>query len=63
MKNILNKGSKMDGTQGVLRTIPTGSTVVSRNLKKESVFIDKDGNFIDPRTKQIIKPVEREQVK
>jgi len=29
--------------------------VIGKNLKKTSVMIDKDGNHIDPVTKQIIK--------
>ena len=35
--------------------LPVGSTIISANLKKKSVMIDKDGNEIDPITKQIIK--------
>lgn len=32
--------------------------VIDPNIKKESVRIDLSGNQIDPRTKQVIKPVE-----
>jgi len=30
--------------------------ILSPNIKKESVRIDSQGNVIDPKTKQIIKP-------
>ncbi len=30
------------------------SVVIAPNLRKESVFLDKFGNVINPRTKQII---------
>ena len=36
-------------------TINGGGTYISPNLIKESVTLDKDGNEIDWRTKQIIK--------
>lgn len=32
-----------------------GKTVIAANLIKESVMLDKFGNEIDPRTKQVIK--------
>jgi hypothetical protein len=35
--------------------------VISSNIKKVSDRLDIDGNVIDPRTKQIIKPVEVEK--
>lgn len=31
------------------------SVVISPNLKKESIMLDRDGNQIDRRTKQVIK--------
>ena len=36
-----------------------GNIVISPNIKKESVRIDINGNEIDPRTKRVIKPVEK----
>lgn len=36
--------------------------VIDPNIKKESVRIDLNGNQIDPRTKQVIKPVEKAYV-
>ena len=36
--------------------------VISPNIKKESVRIDPSGNIINPKTRQIIKPVEPEEV-
>ena len=35
--------------------IPSGSTMISPNLKKQSVVLDRDGNQIDLATKRIIK--------
>ncbi len=37
------------------RKIEQGSTFISPNLKKEIMMLDKYGNEIDPRTRQIIK--------
>lgn len=34
------------------------NTIISSNLKRTSERIDTTGNVINPRTKQIIKPVE-----
>ncbi len=43
------------------RTINTGGNVViASNIKKESVMLDRNGNEIDPRTKQIINNAEKE---
>lgn len=42
-------------SQNTQSKVLSGGTFVSPNLKKTSIFIDKDGNQIDPRTKQIIK--------
>ena len=39
-----------------------GNVIISPNIKKESVRIDPSGNIINPKTKQIIKPVEPEYV-
>ena len=36
--------------------------VIDPNIKKESVRIDLNGNQIDPRTKQVVKPVEQAYV-
>jgi len=33
-----------------------GGVVIASNIKRESEMLDKFGNIIDPRTKQIIKP-------
>jgi len=41
--------------------INKGKTVISPNLKKESVMLDRNGNVIDPRTKQIINKAEEEK--
>lgn len=38
-----------------------GGVVVSQNIKRESVRIDPAGNIVNPRTKQIVTPVEAEQ--
>jgi len=38
-------------------TVKTGKVVISPNLKRETVMLDRNGNEIDPRTKQIIKKV------
>jgi len=38
------------------------TTVISPNLKRESVRIDTQGNEINPRTKQVINPAETEYV-
>ncbi len=50
----------MQNIQAKLKTIKKdvvrGGTFVSANPVKTRVMIDKDGNQIDPRTKQIIKP-------
>lgn len=32
-----------------------GGVIIGRNLRKVSERVDKDGNVIDPRTKQIIR--------
>lgn len=34
------------------------SVIIDPNPKKEREMLDKDGNVIDPRTKQIIKKAE-----
>ena len=39
-----------------------GNVIISPNIRKESVRIDPSGNVINPRTKQIITPVEPEYV-
>ena len=39
------------------RIIGRGNTVISPSPKKEREMLDKEGNIIDPRTKQIIKRV------
>lgn len=49
--NIIKKGLVTEKSSVINR----GSTVISPNIKTERVFLDKDGNEIDPRTKQIIK--------
>lgn len=38
------------------------NTIISPNIKKTSERIDPSGNIINPRTKQIVKPVEPEFV-
>jgi len=38
------------------------TTVISPNIRKESVRIDPDGNVINARTKQVIEPVTPEYV-
>lgn len=37
-----------------------GKVVMGTNIKPERVRIDGNGNVIDPKTKQIIKPAEKE---
>jgi hypothetical protein len=39
-----------------------GNVVISPNIRKEKEYFDSNGNQIDPKTKQIIKPVEVEFV-
>lgn len=41
-------------------TVPQGKVVISPTLKRESEMIDRNGNVIDPRTKQIISKAEKE---
>lgn len=41
-------------------TLKQNNVVISPNLKKESEMIDRNGNVIDPRTKQIISKAEKE---
>lgn len=43
--------------EGIVGNKPSsgGSTVISANPKKEKEMLDKFGNVIDPRTKQVIK--------
>ena len=53
MKIDLNKGNPTFSSKS--GKIATGGTVISQNLKKQSVFVDLDGNQIDPRTKVILK--------
>ncbi len=36
-----------------------GSTFIAPNLVKKTERLDRFGNVIDPRTKQIIKPVDK----
>ena len=38
----------------------SGPVIISPNLKKTSLRIDEFGNQIDPKTKQIIKPKDKE---
>lgn len=38
------------------------NTIISSNLKRTSERIDPAGNVINPRTKQIVKPIEAEYV-
>lgn len=38
-----------------------GRTVIATNIIKESVMLDRFGNEIDPRTKQIIKQAGKEE--
>jgi len=53
----------MQNIQAKLKTIKNnqirGGTFISPNLKKTREMIDKAGNIIDPRTKQIIKPASK----
>lgn len=51
----INIGQKNGGIQSRGGKIPEGGTVISANLKKESKYIDKDGNEIDIVTKKIIR--------
>lgn len=37
-----------------------GGVQISGNIKKESVRIDPSGNIINPRTREVIKPLEPE---
>jgi hypothetical protein len=39
-----------------------GNVVISGNIKRTSERIDPSGNVINPRTRQIIKPVEPEYI-
>jgi hypothetical protein len=39
-----------------------GKVVISANIQKVSERLDIDGNVIDPRTKEIIKPKEPETI-
>jgi len=41
--------------------INKGNTVISSNLVRESEMLDRYGNVINPRTKQIIRKAEKEQ--
>jgi hypothetical protein len=36
--------------------------VVIGQLRKESEMLDRDGNVIDPRTKQVIRPRDNENI-
>jgi hypothetical protein len=54
----INLGQPTKGANGISSRggkIPEGATVISPHLQRQSVFIDKDGNQIDPVTKRIIK--------
>lgn len=42
-------------------TVKSGGVVIAPNLKKETILLDKYGNEIDPRTKQIISKAEKEE--
>ena len=50
--NKPNKPNKASSGEGVSRG---GGVVISQNIQKESERLDKHGNVIDPRTKQVIK--------
>jgi hypothetical protein len=39
-----------------------GKVIIASNIQKVSERLDIDGNVIDPRTKQIIKPREAESI-
>jgi hypothetical protein len=39
-----------------------GKVVIASNIQKESEMLDINGNVIDPRTKEIIKPKEVESI-
>lgn len=39
----------------------TGRTVIAANIIKESVMLDRFGNEIDPKTKQIIRQTGKEE--
>lgn len=53
MKIELNKRPQGENTRE-----GQGRTFISPNLIKETVRLDRDGNEIDPRTKQIIRKAE-----
>lgn len=52
-----------NGVQSRGGKLPEGATVIAANLKKESKFIDREGNEIDPVTKRIIKKKDAEPSK
>lgn len=39
-----------------------GNVIISPNIKRESVRIDPAGNIINPKTKEIVKPIEPEYI-
>lgn len=41
--------------------VKQGGVYISPNLKRESVMLDRNGNQIDPRTKQVIKLAEKDE--
>lgn len=51
----IGQNNPQKGMQSRSGKIPQGATVISNQLIKKSVMIDRDGNQIDPITKQIIK--------
>lgn len=44
----------VQGRGGIVE-VPHGATVIAQNLRKQSVYIDRDGNQVDPGTKRVIK--------
>lgn len=54
----INLGQQKQGMAGVSSRggkIPQGATIISQNLQKKSIMVDREGNQIDPITKRIIK--------
>lgn len=60
MKIDQNNGGNATGISERSGTINNNKprVVIARNLAKERETLDRDGNVIDPRTKQIIKRAE-----
>lgn len=44
-----------NGIKEQQKVVSQSKTFVAQNVKRTSVFLDRNGNEIDPRTKQIIK--------